>query len=105
MLGAKVTGYALEPPTKPNLFNLLNLKEKINNVYGNILDFKSLREVIDKYEPEIIFHLAAMPIVRDSYKFSRLTYETNVMGAVNLLECVRLNDSPIAIVIVTSEKC
>ena len=105
LLDAEVIGYAIEAPSRPNLFNILTLKERINSLYGNVLDFNKLKKVIDKYEPEIIFHLAGMPIVRESYKFPRLTYETNVMGTVNLLECVRSNDSIRAVVIVTSEKC
>ena len=105
LLGAQVTGYAIEPPTKPNLFEILNLRRSINSIYGNVLDMNNLKKVIDTCQPEIIFHLAAMPIVRESYKFPRLTYETNIMGTVNLLECVRPNDAVKAVVIVTSEKC
>jgi CDP-glucose 4,6-dehydratase len=105
LLGAEVTGYAIEAPTKPNLYEVLNLKEKVNSIYGNVLDINNFRQVIDQYHPEIIFHLAGMPIVRESYKFPRLTYETNIMGTVNLLDCVRSNDSVKAVVIVTSEKC
>ena len=105
LLGAKVVGYALDAPTKPNLFETLNLRRKILSIHGSVLDFNSLNHAIKKHEPEIIFHLAAMPIVRESYKYPRLTYETNVMGAVNLLECVRSSNSVRSVVIVTSEKC
>lgn len=105
LLGAQVTGYAIEAPTQPNLFEILNLQRNINSIYGNVLDINNLKKAIDTYQPEIIFHLAAMPIVRESYKFPRLTYETNLMGTVNLLECVRASDAVKAVVIVTSEKC
>jgi CDP-glucose 4,6-dehydratase len=104
-LGAEVTGYAIEPPTVPALYDILNIREKINAIYGNVLDFDMLNKVIKDYDPEIIFHLAGKPIVRESYKNPRLTYETNVMGTINLLESVRLNPSNRAVVIVTSEKC
>lgn len=92
--GAKVTGFSLEPPTSPNLFDIADIKPHINSVIGDIRDFEALKKAYDEAEPEIVFHLAAQPIVRDSYKEPAYTYETNVMGTVNLLECVRLSSNP-----------
>lgn len=92
--GAKVTGFSLEPPTSPNLFDIADIKPHINSVIGDIRDFEALKKACDEAEPEIVFHLAAQPIVRDSYKEPAYTYETNVMGTVNLLECVRLSANP-----------
>ncbi len=87
--GAVITGYSLEPPTKPSLFALADIGEGINSVIGDIRDLKSLYATFEEAQPEIVFHLAAQPIVRDSYKDPVYTYETNVMGTVNVLECVR----------------
>lgn len=92
--GAEVTGFSLEPPTSPNLFDIADIKPHINSVIGDIRDFEALKKAYDEAEPEIVFHLAAQPIVRDSYKEPAYTYETNVMGTVNLLECVRLSSNP-----------
>lgn len=92
--GAKVTGFSLEPPTSPNLFDIADIKPHINSVIGDVRDFEALKKAYDEAEPEIVFHLAAQPIVRDSYKKPAYTYETNVMGTVNLLECVRLSSNP-----------
>ena len=102
MLGAEVTGYALEPPTEPNLFSMLDLP--INSVIGDIRDFDKLKATFDEAQPEIVFHLAAQPIVRDSYKMPRYTYDTNVMGTVNVCECVRLCDSVKSFLNVTTDK-
>ena len=92
--GAVVTGYSLEPPTTPNLFSLAGLEGKMTSVIGDIRDFAALKAAFDAARPEIVLHLAAQPIVRDSYKDPRYTYETNVMGTVNLLECVRTAQTP-----------
>lgn len=92
--GAEVTGFSLEPPTSPNLFDIADIKPHINSVIGDIRDFEALKKAYDEANPEIVFHLAAQPIVRDSYKEPAYTYETNVMGTVNLLECVRLSSNP-----------
>ena len=89
--GAEVTGFSLEPPTSPNLFDIADIKPHINSVIGDIRDFEALKKAYDEANPEIVFHLA---IVRDSYKEPAYTYETNVMGTVNLLECVRLSSNP-----------
>ena len=87
--GAIVTGYSLEPPTNPNLFSMAGLVRNMTSVTGDIRNFESLEKVFIDCQPEIVFHLAAQPIVRESYQDPRTTYETNVMGTVNVLECVR----------------
>lgn len=87
--GAEVTGYSLPPPTQPNLFSLAGLEGQMKSVIGDIRDPAQLKQAFDAARPEVVFHLAAQPIVRDSYRDPRATYETNVMGTVNLLECVR----------------
>lgn len=89
LAGARVTGYSLAPPTDTSLFRILNLEQSMESVTGDIRDLEYLKQVFDRTRPEIVFHLAAQPIVRDSYKDPVYTYETNVMGTVNLLECVR----------------
>lgn len=87
--GAIVTGYSLPAPTAPNLFELSGVEGKMTSVIGDIRDLAQLKSVFETAQPEIVLHLAAQPIVRDSYKDPRYTYETNVMGTVNILECVR----------------
>ena len=87
--GAEVTGYSLNPPISPSLFEIAAIGQDIHSVIGDIRDYKSLRKAFDEAQPEIVLHLAAQPIVRDSYIDPRYTYETNVMGTVNVLECVR----------------
>ena len=102
--GAIVTGYSLEPPTEPNLYSLAGLEGRITSVIGDIRDFSHLKQAFDRARPEIVLHLAAQPIVRDSYRDPRYTYETNVMGTVNLLECVRLSDCVKSVLNVTTDK-
>lgn len=102
--GAKVTGYSLESPTNPNLFTACNINEDINSVIADIRDLNRLKEVFEEVQPEIVFHLAAQPIVRDSYKDPVYTYETNVMGTVNICECVRLNPCVKSFLNVTTDK-
>lgn len=102
--GADVTGYSLTPPTNPNLFSLINLDKKVNSVIGDIRDSEKLFDEFNKFQPEIVLHLAAQPIVRDSYKNPAYTYETNVMGTVNILECVRKTDCVKSVVNVTTDK-
>lgn len=104
LAGADVTGYSLEPPTNPNLFDIAGLDEKINSVIGDIRDFDKLKKVFDDFKPEIVFHLAAQPIVITSYEQPKYTYETNVMGTVNIMECVRLSDSVKSVLNVTTDK-
>ncbi|MDK2965978.1 CDP-glucose 4,6-dehydratase [Lacrimispora sp.] len=102
--GAKVTGYSLQSPTDPALFEVAGLSGQMNSVIGDIRDLEHLKTVFHNTKPEIVFHLAAQPIVRDSYKDPVYTYETNVMGTVNLLECVRLTDSVRSFLNVTTDK-
>lgn len=104
MAGADVIGYALEPPTQPNLFSISGLDGKITSILGDIRDLERLSTVFRQYQPEIVLHLAAQPIVRDSYKNPVYTYETNVMGTVNLLECVRQNPCVKSVLNVTTDK-
>lgn len=89
--GAEVTGFALEPPTEPSLFKILNFenKEGFKQIYADVRDLETLRSIFHSSEPEIVFHLAAQPIVRDSYKDPVTTYSTNVMGTVNICETIR----------------
>ncbi len=104
-LGADVVGYALEPPTDPSAFEVLGLEEHVTDERGDIRDLERLRSVFDHYQPEAVFHLAAQPLVRPGYDQPVLTYETNVMGTVNVLEAVRSTPSVRAVVAVTSDKC
>ncbi len=102
--GAKVIGYALNPPTDPNLFVLSGIESRMVSVIGDIRDFRALNEVFDRYQPECVLHLAAQPLVRDSYKMPKYTYETNVLGTVNVLECVRLHSCVKSFLNVTTDK-
>lgn len=104
LVGANVTGYSMDPPTDPNLFSLSGVKNSIHSELGDIRDFDHLMDAFNKAQPEIVFHLAAQPIVRESYLDPRNTYETNVMGTVNLLECVRNTKSVKSVVIITTDK-
>lgn len=102
--GAIVTGYSLGPLAEPNLFSLADIERRIFHVLGDIRDFEHLRSVFKQVQPEIVLHLAAQPIVRDSYRKPRYTYETNVMGTVNIMECVRQFSCVKSIVNVTTDK-
>lgn len=102
--GAELTGYSLQPNTEPSLFQLLYLKERVHSVIGDVRDYESLERAFREASPEIVLHLAAQPIVRDSYRDPRYTYETNVMGTVNLLDCVRRTDCVRSLVNVTTDK-
>lgn len=104
MHGAKVIGYATEPPTTPSLFEEAKLADEIVSVIGDIRDLDKLNETMQKYRPEIVIHMAAQPIVRESYANPVYTYETNVMGTVNICEAVRLCDSVKSFVNVTTDK-
>lgn len=102
--GAQVTGYSLEPPTNPSLFEIAGIENDVVSVIGDIRDLKSLKAAFDEAQPEIVLHLAAQPIVLDSYKDPAYTYETNVMGTVNILECVRNSDCVKSFLNVTTDK-
>lgn len=102
--GAEVTGYALFPPTNPALFPICGVETEIKSVIGDIRNREKLMEVFDEAQPEIVFHLAAQPIVRDSYQNPVYTYETNVMGTVNICEAVRVHPCVKSFVNVTTDK-
>ena len=103
-VGAEVTGYSLDAPTEPSLFKIAGIANDIHSVIGDIRDFASLKKAFDEAQPEIVLHLAAQPIVRDSYKDPAYTYETNVMGTVNILECVRQSSCVKSFLNVTTDK-
>lgn len=102
--GANVVGYSIDPPTNPSLFELSGIKNQITSYITDIRDLDKLKEVFEKEQPELVFHLAAQPIVRDSYKMPVYTYETNVMGTVNICECVRLFDCVKSFLNITTDK-
>ncbi len=102
--GAEVTGYALKPPTTPALFDLAQVAEGMHSVTGDIRDLKHLKAVFGEVQPEIVIHMAAQPLVRESYRNPVYTYDVNVMGTVNILECVRLNESVRSFLNVTTDK-
>lgn len=104
-LGGKVTGYALEPPTEPSLFRLCRTDELVTSVIADVRDPEQLQRVMMGVQPEIVIHMAAQPLVRDSYKIPVETYAVNVMGTVNLLEAIRACPSVKAVVNVTTDKC
>lgn len=104
LLGAKVTGIALEPNTSPNLFTILDLEHKIDSRIIDIRDLKTIGFVFDEIQPDIVIHLAAQPLVIDSYKEPVYTYDVNVMGTVNILECVRTHSSVKSFINVTTDK-
>ncbi len=104
MARAEVTGFAL-PPTDPSLFEIGGIGCGMHSVYGDIRDLQALQSAFETARPEIVFHLAAQPIVRESYKNPVYTYETNVMGTVHLLECVRASQAPVkSVVVITTDK-
>lgn len=102
--GADVVGYALEASTTPSLFTLTEMDQGMISYTGDIRDLEQLRKVFEKEQPELVIHMAAQPLVRESYVNPAYTYETNVMGAVNLLECVRMTPSVKSVVNVTTDK-
>jgi len=102
--GAEVAGYSLAPNTTPALFDIAKVAEDMTSVIGDIRDYENMQKLFDESKPEIVLHLAAQPIVRDSYKDPRYTYEVNVIGTVNILECVRHCDSVKSFLNVTTDK-
>lgn len=102
--GAIVCGYSRCSEKNPSLFDLSDIENKIIHVKGDVRDLKHMKEVFEEFQPEIVIHLAAQPIVRDSYKNPVYTYETNVMGTVNIMECVRLTSSVKSVLNVTTDK-
>lgn len=111
MAGAEVTGFALEPPTDPSLFELLGFDRtdegypgKLSNVFGDIRELDLLKKTFTEAKPEIVIHMAAQPLVREAYRDPVGTYETNVMGTVNVLECCRMTKTVKSVVNVTTDK-
>lgn len=102
--GADVTGYSLEAPTNPDLFSLSGVEPQMKSIIGDVRDLAKMKDVFAEVQPEVVLHLAAQPIVRDSYKDPVYTYETNVMGTVNVCECVRLNPCVKSFLNVTTDK-
>lgn len=102
--GANITGYSLEPPTDPSLFKICEIENKMDSFIGDIRDLSKLEKVFEEAKPEIVFHLAAQPLVRESYENPRYTYETNVMGTVNILECVRISKTVKSMLNITTDK-
>lgn len=103
-MGADVTGYSLEPPTSPALYEIAQIERDVHSIYGDIRDYESLKDAFDHARPDIVIHLAAQPIVRESYINPAYTYETNVMGTVNILECVRNSKYVKSFLNVTTDK-
>ena len=103
-LGAEVYGFSLAPNTEPDLFTILGLESRIHSTIGDIRDLDALEKAYTEANPDVVLHLAAQPIVRDSYKDPRYTYETNVMGTVNILECLRKHPGAISFLNVTTDK-
>lgn len=104
-LGAEVMGYSLEPNTNPSLFNLCEIDKDIKSIFGDIRDSKKLEEAMSEFQPDIVFHLAAQPLVRLSYNEPKMTYETNVIGTLNVYEAAKKCKSVKSIVSITTDKC
>ncbi len=104
-LDAQVFGYALQPPTVPSLFDLSNLDTIVQSTIADVRDRNSLNDAMRSAQPDIVIHMAAQPLVRDSYKIPVETYEINVMGTVNLLEAVRACATVKAVINITTDKC
>lgn len=104
LFGAEVYGYSLAPNTNPNLFEILGLSQEVHHTIGDIRDMDALEKAYVAANPDVVLHLAAQPIVRDSYKEPRYTYETNVMGTVNILECLRKHPGAVSFLNVTTDK-
>ncbi|MDD2762736.1 MAG: CDP-glucose 4,6-dehydratase [Opitutaceae bacterium] len=104
-LGARVTGYALPPPTDPSLFAAIDWEGRLDHGVGDVREATALQALVARLQPEVVFHLAAQPLVRRSYAEPVETFATNVLGTVHLLEAVRRQGGPCAVVVVTSDKC
>jgi len=104
-MGAEVAGYSLEPPFSPNLFELANLEKYIKHFCGDIRNLENLQNTVNEFKPDVVFHLAAQSLVRKSYENPVETFDTNVIGTVNVLEAVRKSSSVKVCVNITSDKC
>jgi len=105
LLGAEVTGYSLDPPTEPNLFILGKVANGMKDIRGDVRDLESLKNALNESQAQIVIHMAAQPLVRDSYKYPLETYSTNIMGTVHLLEAARAQKKVHAVLNITSDKC
>jgi len=105
LLGADVLGYALPPPTNTSMYEIARVADGMTSVIGDIRDLEHIKTTIADYRPEIVFHLAAQPLVRHSYKDPVETYSTNVMGTVSLLESIRNSATTRVVVNITTDKC
>jgi CDP-glucose 4,6-dehydratase len=105
LLGAKVTGYALAPPTEPGLFDAMKLGDRVDDRRGDIADAEKIAALVKHLQPEVIFHMAAQPLVRDSYERPVETFSANVMGTVSLLDAVRRSGHACSVVVITTDKC
>jgi CDP-glucose 4,6-dehydratase len=105
LMGARVTGYAVDPPTSPSLFELAKVADGMTSIKGDVRDAALLLKTVRATEPEIVIHMAAQPLVRESYADPITTYSTNVLGAVHVLDAVRQTNGVKAVVIITSDKC
>jgi CDP-glucose 4,6-dehydratase len=104
-LGARVIGYSLDPPSYPSNFHASRLHRKVIHVHGDVRDARALSEVFDRYRPEVVIHMAAQAIVRASYEDPKTTFDTNIGGTVNVLECVRAHPDVRVLINITSDKC
>ncbi|MGA2373826.1 MAG: CDP-glucose 4,6-dehydratase [Candidatus Korobacteraceae bacterium] len=104
-LGAELTGYSLEPPTSPSLFETASVASGMRSITGEVCDLPHLKQTMAEFKPEIVFHMAAQSLVRVSYEDPILTYQTNVMGTANVLEAVRKTESVSAVLVITTDKC
>jgi len=105
LLGAKIIGYSIDIPTKPSMFELLKLESEIVHIIGDVKDLKKLQSVVNEYKPDMVFHLAAQPIVRLSYEKPIETFHTNVLGTANVLESIRNVRNTRVCIVMTSDKC
>ena len=103
-IGAEITGYSLEPNTEPSLFKSLSFSRKFNSIIGDIRDKEKFKETVQKFNPEFIFHLAAQPLVLESYNNPKDTFDTNFTGTLNLLEILRELDLSVQVLFVTTDK-
>ncbi|HET9830885.1 MAG TPA: GDP-mannose 4,6-dehydratase, partial [Vicinamibacterales bacterium] len=104
-LGADVTGFALEPPTNPSLFEQARVEQSLRSIRGDLRDLAALSDAVRQCRPEVVLHLGAQSVVRRGYDDPVGTYASNVMGTVHLLEVIRQRRQPCVVVVVTSDKC
>ena len=104
-MGAKLTGYALAPDTTPSMFEVVQADQGMNSIINDVRDLASVQDAMQAAEPEVVIHMAAQPLVRDSYIYPVETFDTNVMGTVNVLEACRNCPTVRSVVVVTTDKC